>query len=178
MLGLTSGAGEEHRQGQQQVEHDMHWVFLGMATKDEPFLQICINHVDEEDALALHQGWHVNQGARPNGNESGNGGIAMLTMTMMSGWCLVLPTTTPLTQCVVTMMMTMPHPLIWHVVMCIMTVMMPCPCHYQSGLPLNALQYTQKWQWPQCDAHNDLSMSVSMWCSIVPWVPVLVAILM
>ena len=90
----------------------MHRVLLGVVTKDEPFLRICVNHVDEEDALALPQGRRANQGARPNGNESENGGIAMRAMTMTSGWCLVLPTTTPLTQRVATMMMTMPHPLI------------------------------------------------------------------
>ena len=87
----------------------MHWVLLGAATEDEPFLRICVNHVDEEDALALPQGWCANQGARPNRNESGNGGIAMRAMTMTSGWRLALSTTTPLTQCVATMMMTMPY---------------------------------------------------------------------
>ena len=74
VLGSTSGTGEEHGQGQQRAERDMHRVLLGAVAEDEPFLRIRVNaHVDEEDALALPQGRRANRGARPNGNENGDG---------------------------------------------------------------------------------------------------------
>ena len=56
VLESTSGAGKEHRQGQQQTEYDMHQVLFSIVTEDKLFLWICINHIDKEDALALLQG--------------------------------------------------------------------------------------------------------------------------